>query len=431
MKAEVKKLAKSEVEITITVPYADYEKAEKQAMEDISKEIKVPGFRSGHIPEAIVREQVDASTITAVTLEKIIPQTYAKAVVDNDLNVIAQPKVDIKSHVKKAGDELVYTAKVAIVPEVQIGDYKKIKVAKPKVKVEKKQIDETVAMIMDRFAQWQDVKRKAKNDDRAEITFEGFDAEGKAIDGTVSKNHPVILGSKTMIPGFEEAVIGMEIGENKEFDIDFPKDYHAKAMQGKKVKFKLSLDRLEEKMEQKLDEAMVEKVTGQKQSVEDFMKRVEADLLSEMQTRAQHDHDSKVVQEIIKITKAELPEALVEQEIEILKDEQKERLKHQGVTWEQFLQHINKKEEDFAKDHRKAAEERLTARLGVSQILKDAKIEVTDDDVVKKIEEITAGYPEQYKSKVAEHYKKGSEGYRNLKNSLAADKLIEMLTKHE
>jgi len=429
MKAEIKKLPKSEVELTITVPYEDYKKAEKQALEMISKEIKVSGFRSGHIPEDIVREQVDEATITGETLEIIIPQTYAKVVLDNKLNVISQPKVDIKSHVKKQGDELVYTARVGIVPEVKMGDYKKIKVEKPKVKVEKKQVDETIEMIMDRFAEWKDIKRKAKNGDRVEITFEGFDEKGTAISGTVSKNHPLILGSNSMVPGFEEAIIGMEIGGEKEFTVDFPKDYHSKAIQGQKVKFKLSLGRLEEKMEQKLDEAIVEKVTGQKQSVEDFVKRVEGDLLAEMQTRAQHEHDSKVVQEIIKITKAELPEALIEQEVELLKDEQKERVKRQGITWEQFLQHVKKTEEDFAKDHRKSAEERLTARLGVSHILKDAKIEVTDDEVDKKVDEILAGYPKEYQSKVSEHYKKGSDDYRNLKNSMAADKLIEMLSK--
>lgn len=430
MKCELKNLPKSQVELTITVPYEDYKKAEKHAIEELSKEVKVAGFRSGHIPEDVVRKQVDAQTIQAVALEKIIPSSYMQVVKEKDIHIITQPKIDIKNYVKKEGDELVYTATVAIMPEVKMGNYKKIKVVKEKAKVEKKQVDDTIQMVMDRFAEWKDVKRKAKKDDRVEITFEGFESkDGPAIPNTASKNHPLVLGSKTMVPGFEDAIMGMEIGEEKEFEVTFPKEYHSKQMQGKKVYFKLKLERLEEKKEQELNEEIIEKVTGQKQGVDDFKKRVESDLLKEMETRSQRDHDNKVVQEIIKITKAELPDELIEQEVESLKNEQKQRITQQGLTWEQYLEHIKKTDEDFAKDHRKPAEDRLLARLGVTHILKDAKIEVSDDEVDKKLEEIIANYPKEQQEHVKEHYKKDSDNYRSLKNNMVADKLIDMLTK--
>lgn len=429
MKAVIKKLEKSKVEITITVPYEDYEKGEKKALEQLSKEIKVDGFRAGHMPEEVVRKNVDEKTIQAVTLENVIPTSYMEAVKEHDVHVIAQPKVDIKSPVKKQGDDFVYTAVVPVMPEVKMGDYKKIKVERPKVKVEKKQVDETIQMIMDRFAEWKDVKRKAKKGDRVEITFEGFDEKGKAIENTASKNHPLILGSNTMVPGFEDAIIGMEVGEEKEFDVTFPKNYHAKVMQGKKVKFKLSLGRLEEKKEQKLDEALIEKASGQKQSVDEFKKRVEDDLKAEMETRAQRDHDNKVVQEIIKITKAELPDALVSDEIEFMKNDQKERVKMQGITWEQYLQHINKTEEDFSKDHKEAAEQRLLARFGVNHIIKDAKITIDDKEVDAKLDEMAKRYPKEQQQAFRDHYKKDGNEYKSLKNDLAADKLIDMLSK--
>jgi len=429
MKTEVKNLPKSQVELTITVSYEDYKKAEKQALEELSKEIKVDGFRSGNIPEDVIRKQVDEQTIQGVTLEKAIPPSYMQAVKENDVQVIAQPKVDIKEHVKKEGDNLVYTATVAIMPEVKIGNYKKIKVTREKAKVEKKQINDTIQMIMDRFAEWEDVKRKAKKDDRVEITFTGYDTDGKAIPNTASKNHPIVLGSKTMVPGFEDAIIGMDIGKEKEFDITFPKEYHSKQMQGQKVHFKLKLDRLEQKKEQKLDESLIEKVTGKKQSVDEFKKRVESDLLAETQTRIQREHDNKVVQEIIKITTADLPDELINQEVESLKNEQKQRVAQQGLTWEQYLQHIKKTDEDFGKDHKKAAENRLLARLGVTHILKDAKIKVEDAEVDKKLDEMIARYPKEQQKHAKEHYKKDSDGYRSLKNNMAADKLIEMLTK--
>lgn len=429
MSSTIKQLPKSEVEITITVSYEDWKKGEKAALEEISKEIKVDGFRSGNIPEDVIRKEVDKKTIASVTLEKVIPLTYAAAVKEHDVQVIAQPKVDITKHAEKEGDEMVYTATVSVMPEVKIGDYKKIKVKRPEVKVEKKQVEETMTMIMDRFAEWVDVKRKVKEGDRVEITFEGFDEKGKAIPNTASKNHPLVVGSKTMIPGFEDAVVGMEVGGEKEFDVTFPKDYHAKNMQGQKVKFKLSVGRVEEKKEQKLDESMIEKATGQKQSVEEFKKKVEEDLGKEMEQRAQRDHDNAVVQEIIKITKVDLPEILVEDELKQMLEDQKAKVAQQGISWEQYLQHVKKSEEDFLKDHKQAAEDRLLARFGVTHIIKDSKIEVDDKDVEAKVAEMISQYPAEHQEKAKEFYKKDSDHYRSLKNNMAADKLIDMLSK--
>ncbi|MDH5596676.1 MAG: trigger factor [Candidatus Peregrinibacteria bacterium] len=426
MKAEVKKLPKSQVEITITVPYADYMEAEKKAMAEINKELKVDGFRPGHIPEAVVREKVDQRTINGMTLEFVVPATYAEAVKENDVQVIAQPKIEVRKGVEKEGDELVYVATVSVMPEVKLGDYKKIKVKRKEVKVSDKEVDETIEMLVNRFSEWKDVEREAKDGDRVELDFEGFDEEGKAIPNTASKNHPVVLGSKSLIPGFEEEVAGMKVGEEKEFDITFPKDYHAKDMQGRKVKFKLKLGRLEERTTNELDEAMVEKITGQKQPVEDFKKRVHDDLMAEMTQRNQADLDNQVVAEIIKITSAELPDSLIEDEIHLMKEERKQQVARQGLSWEQYLSHIKKTDEEFAKDHRKGAEERLMARLGVNQIIREEKIEASDEDVSKKIQEMVAAYPAESSQQVLDYYKAGSEAYRQLKNNLSADKLINM-----
>ncbi len=429
MKSSVKKLPKSQVELTISVPYEEYLQAEKHALEHISEELKVEGFRPGHIPEDVIREKVDEQTIREVTIEHLLPMTYANAVKEHKVDVIARPKIDIKTPIKKAGDELTYVATVSIMPEIKMGDYKKIKVKREPVKVEPKQIEETLAMIVDRFAEWKDATGKAKKGHRAEITFEGFDEKKAAIPGTASKNHPVILGSNVMVPGFEDSIIDMAVGDTKEFDVDFPKDYHAEPLRGKKVGFKLTLGRLEEKLQKELTPELVEKVTGEKQSVEDFKKRVETDLKAEMEARARSEHDAKVVQEVMKITKVDLPEELINEELEYMKEEHKERVRQQGLTWEQYLKHIKKTEEDFVKDNRKGAEERLLARLGVQFILKDAKITVGDEEVTKKIEEMAAKYPENVRKQVHEHYGKDTEGWRSMKNNMAADKLIDMLSK--
>ena len=213
MKVEIKNLPKSEVQLTITVPYKIYEKWEKKALEDISKEVNVPGFRPGHMPEEIIRKNVNPDAVKAATLDYVLPQTYTEAVKENKIQVIAQPNVEIKTDIAKEGDDFVYIAKVAVMPEIKMGDYKKIKVKRKEVKVEPKNIQEAITMIMDRFAEWKDVERAAKKDDRAEIEFAGFDEKDNPLPNTTSKNHPVILGSNTMVPGFEDAIIGMKKGD--------------------------------------------------------------------------------------------------------------------------------------------------------------------------------------------------------------------------
>ena len=429
MKIDIKKLPKSEVELTISIPYERVMKAEEDALIEIGKTLKIDGFRSGNIPEDVVRKHVDEASIKGKAFEMLLPEAYTEAVQKHDLQVIAQPKVDLKQPAKKEGDELIFVATVATMPDVKVGDYKKIKVKKPEVKVEKKQVDETIKMVMERYAEWEDVKRKAKKEDRAELTFEGFDSKGTALPNTNSKNHPVIIGSSTMIPGFEDAVIGMEVGDDKEFDVTFPKDYHAKDMQGMKVTFKINLGRLEARKEQKLDDAFVEKIMNQKQTVADFKKKVEEDLEGEMKGRAQNEHDSKVIEEVIKITKAELPEILIEEEVKYMKEQQKKRVEQQGLKWDQYLEHIKKSEEDFDKEHLKSAEERILARMGVQYIINDAKIKVEDKDIQERIASMKKSYPKDQQAQFEDHYKPGSNGYMNLQNQLSADKLIEMLTK--
>ena len=429
MKVDIKNLKNSQVELTITVPYADYKKAEEKAIVNLSKEVKADGFRSGHVPEDVVKEKAGVEGLVNATLDVILPETYGKAIQENDVQVIARPNVELKTPVQKEGDDLVYVATVSVMPEVKIGDWKKIKVAKIEGKVSAKEVDETIKMIEDRFTEWKDVDRKAKDGDRVEATFEGFDEEGKPLPNTASKNHPVILGSKSMIPGFEEAILGMSKDEEKEFDVSFPKEYHSKEMQGKKVKFKLSVGRVEEKEAKKLDESMIEKATGKKQSIEEFKKKVEEDLLKEVQGRSKQEHDNKVVQEIIKITKVDLPTELITEEIEYMKQDQKAHIAKQGLQWDQYLKHMKKTEADFDKDHEKPANERLLARLGVQKVLKESEIKIEGKDVETYIKTLADGYPEDQRKEVLEHYKEGSQGYANLKNNLAADKLIEMLTK--
>lgn len=429
MNVDIKSLPNSEKELTIKVSYDVYAKWEKKALEEVGKKVKIKGFRPGHIPESVLRENVDPEIIKMTTLDYVLPQTYADAVQKNDLNVIARPKVDIKSEPQKEGDDFVYVATVAVMPEVKLGDYKKIKVALKPAKVTKESIENTIQMISDRNAEWSDVDRKAKMGDRVEIGFEGFDEKDQPIPNTASKNHPVILGSKTMVPGFEEAIVGLKKDEEKEFKVTFPKDYHADSMKNKKVKFKVKLNRLEEKKDQKIDDAWVEKITGNKQSLGDFKKMIEEDLKKDLEAQNKNAFENEVVEAIIKVTKVEIPNALVEQEIDMMIDEQKQRLKQQKVEWDQFLKHIKKTEEDFRKDHQESATKRVKSRLGMQQVIKDAKLEVTSEDIDKEINKIIEMYPKEQAKDIRAHYEKDDQAMNFLNNKLLSEKLFNLFQK--
>jgi len=245
MKYEIKK-DKANVTLTIEVEPSEILKHKKKACEDFSNEIKIDGFRPGHAPMHIVEQYVDKNHILAHTYEIAIQYSYADAVIKEKLQVVSHPKIVMKSDSTKdysEGDEnFKFEAEVAVMPEVALKDYKSIKVEKSEPKVEKKEIDETIEEMQKYFTTWADVDREVKKGDRVEIDFEGFDpkekdekGEHKVIPNTASKNHPVIVGEGSLVPGFEDNLIGMKKGETKEFELTFPKDYHNKDFQSKKM----------------------------------------------------------------------------------------------------------------------------------------------------------------------------------------------------
>jgi len=428
MKTTLKKLPKSQVELTLHAPYARYMEAEKKALQEANQHLKIDGFRPGYIPENIVKQNLKPNYLRQATLDHLLPKVLMQAAKENNLSILTSPKIDVKTKQPKEGEEIVLVATMDVMPEVTLGNYEKVKVKKKPVSVEKKQIEETIAMIMDRFAVWKDVDRMAKLDDRVEVDFEGFDEKGQPVANTKSKNHPLILGSKSFIPGFEEELVGLKVGDEKSFDITFPKDYHAANMQGKKVTFKVNVGRLEEKEKQTLDEALVEKITGEKQSVEDFKKKVEEDLTFETTQRLQAEHDQAIVDELLKVAQLELPESLIQQELAEIREERKRQLAQQGLNWEQYLNYIKKTEDDFNKDHLELAQRRATSRLVVSQVMKELDIKVSQDEVDAELEKRAEKLPEANRAEFKKHYAPGSQGRRILMNNMAADRLMQHFT---
>ena len=339
-----KTLPKSLVEITVSVSKEDMEKYEKKACDDISKDIKVKGFRPGHIPPHILEQHVEKKYIIAHTHEVAIQKSYADAVIAEKIQVVARPKIKIESD-----EPFKYVATVAIMPDVELKDYQSIKVSKEEVKVSEKDIEQVINDMKKYGTTYKDVDREAKKEDRVEVDFEGFDKEGKPVPGTKSTNHPVVIGGESLIPGFEDHLIGMKKDEEKEFDIKFPKDYGKEDFQGKKMKFKVKINRIEEPSLPEVNEEFIEKMTGKKQSFEEFKKDVEENIKAKKEEETKQKRENEYVEKLIKKMKVELPEEMVADETEHILQEMKDEIVGKGMEFEKFLEQAKTTEDDLRK----------------------------------------------------------------------------------
>jgi len=432
MKYEVKELAKSTVKITIEVPVEELKKHKEKAAEDISKDVKIDGFRSGKVPLDVLEKHVDKKHIIAHALEIATQYSYAEAVTKGKLKVISRPKINFTSDTTKEDEPLKFEAEVAVLPEVKVKDYKSIKIPKEEVKVTEKEIGEVVEDLKKHFKEWKDVEREVQKGDRVETDFEGFeppkkgdkDKELKAIPNTASKNHPIMVGENIMVPGFEDALIGMKKDEKKEFEVTFPKEYHNKDFQGKKVLFKAEVKRIEGGEDQDLNEGLVEKVTGEKMSVEDFKKDIEKNVKAQKEQKAVQGRETKYLEEILKRAEVEVPEPMVEEELDYIVQDMQQDLMQKGMTLEKFLEQTKMKMEDLRKKYKEEAERRIKTRLALTHIIDAEKVEVTDKELEDEITKMVGFYPEEQREKMREEMTKGDEKFK-LKNRILLKKFFD------
>lgn len=419
MDYNVKKLPKSQVEITVTVPEEKMHDFRKKACEDISKEVKVKGFRPGHVPPHVLEQYVEKKYIDAHTQEVAIQRTYSEIVVKEKIPVVSRPKVKIEKD-----EPLTYVATVATLPEVEIKDYKSIKVPEKEIKVAKSDVDKVLEDMKAYATTYKDTDRAAKKDDRVELDFEGFDEKGKSIPNTKSENHPIIIGKKTMVPGFEEQLIGLKKGEKKEFKVKFPKDYAKKDFQNKEMKFKVKINKVEEPAEPKIDEAFVEKLTGKKMSVKELEADIERNIKAKKQQESKQDRENKYIEELLKKTKVEIPEALVDEEVSFILEDMQNTIAQRGMEFEKFLEQAKTSLDALRKKYRPEGERRIKVRLALQYLIKEEKIEIDDKEIKGELEKIKANYPPAEHEKIDKEFESGHLKAQ-LRNKIALDKLFE------
>ena len=424
MKVQIEKQPKSQVKIVVELEDAEREKYLQKAAKDISNIVKVPGFRPGHAPLEVLKAHVSEDKIESHMWDIALQESYTEAVLKNDVKAVSRPKIDVKST-----NPFVYEAVVAVYPEVKISGYEKIKIDHKEPKVEDKEIDDVLNDIRRRRAKYVKVDRAAKNGDRVEIDFAGFDEGGAPLENTDSKHHPLILGDKTMIPGFEEEIVGVKNGEDREFTVTFPKDYHHKPFQNKKVKFKIHVHQVDEIQLPEFTPEFLKEIAGSDKTLDEVKAIIKENLQNDKKSSESMRRENELLEEIIKLTKVEMPDALVEEEIDSIVEEFTRELQQQGATLDQFLQANKKELKDFREQHRKEAIKRLTLRFGLQQLFEQEKFELTPEKLQSEVEHIIGLYPNAEQHKVKKQYEAGSYLLRRLENKLKMDMLFERFLK--
>ena len=420
MLVTVKTLPKSQVKLTVEVTEATMHKYYEQAAKEISGMVKIPGFRPGHVPLDVLKAHVKDDAIESHALDLALPEIYTQALKKEKVQAVSRPKIEIVSQ-----KPLKFEATVAVFPEVKISGYDNITIKRNELKVEDREVEEVLADIKRRRATFKDADRAAKMGDRVEVDFEGFDSGGAPLENTKSANHPLVLGEKSLVAGFEEELVGLKKDDKKSFQITFPKDYFHKQFQNKKVEFRVEVRRVEEMQMPELNAEFIKSISGKEQSIEELKKNIEENLVHDKEQQEKVRRENEFLEKIVSLAKVDIPEQLVEEELDGMIDELKNELESTGLQFDQYLAQTKKEIKDLRSDRRKEAEKRLTLRFGLNKLFEQEQIKVTPEEMKKEIAHVVGLYPPKEQYKIRKEYEDGGYLHRRLENKLRMEKLFE------
>lgn len=366
-----------------------WEKALDESFKKNVKKVEVDGFRKGKCPRNVFEKKYGKESLYNDAIDALLPTLYTEVLKESGLVPVIQPNVDIKS-IDENGVELEFV--ITTKPEAKVNKYKGLGVKKEKVSVTKKEIEEEIDRLRNQYAEIEIKDGKIENGDTAVIDFEGF-KDGVAFEGGKGENYPLEIGSKTFIPGFEEALIGLKSEEEKDINVTFPEDYPSDELKGKEVVFKVKVHEIKHRVlpeinEELFDDLGIEGVN----SKEELENHVKDDLTKKKESSANNKFVDNVLAEIAKNTEVELDEELVHEEIHAMLHNIEDRFRMQGLSLEQYLQFTKKTLEDMEKNLEPEAKKNLTYRFMLEEIAKLEKIDATEEDLDKEIEDLSKMY---------------------------------------
>ncbi len=395
MKTEIKQLPKSEMEILIELDPLEWGRFVDEATRELGKEVKIEGFRPGMAPKEMVAQKVGQGRLLEAAADLAVRRTYPRVLEQKNIDAIGRPEVQV---LKVAiGNPFEFKVKTAVLPLIKLADYKKIaKAEKPKtkeqIKIEDKEIQDSLDWLKKSRAKYATVLRPAQKGDRAEIDFTAKQ-EGKVVENGESKNHPLIIGEGKFVPGFEEQLVGLKEGENKNFSLVFPEDFAAKNLASKLVDFEVKMNLVQEPQVPELNDEFA-KSLGSFENLAALKDNIKQGLAMEKERQEKEAWRAKVLQEIVKKSEIELPEIMIQAELAKMTDEFKANLTQMGLDFNEYLKNLKKTEEELKKEWLPKAKERAQAGLILRAIADQEKIEVTGQEAEEEINHIIKHYPD-------------------------------------
>lgn len=389
MSVQVEKLEKNMAKLTIEVAAEELEKAIEAAYQKNKNKISIPGFRKGKVPRQMIEKMYGKEVFYEDAANALIPDAYEKALEECEEDIVSSPTIDVTQI--EAGKPFIFTAEVALKPEVKLGKYKGVKVDKADTSATDEEVDAEINRERENNARNIEVTDRAvKNGDITTIDFEGF-VDGVAFDGGKGENYPLTIGSGAFIPGFEEQLIGAEIGKEVEVNVTFPEDYQAEELKGKAAVFKCTVKEIKEKELPELDDEFASEVS-EFETLAEYKADVKGRLEERKTKEAKEAKEAAVIEEIVKDSEMEIPEAMVETQQRQMVDEFAQRIQMQGLSMEQYFQFTGASYEQLIEQVKPQAEKRIKSRLVLEAIVKAENITATDEEFEEELKVMAESY---------------------------------------
>ena len=424
MSVKVEKLEHNMAKLTIEVPTEELEKAVEKVYQSQKKNISIPGFRKGKVPRTMVEKMYGAEVFYQDAANEIIPDAYEAALKEVEEEIVSMPEVDVVQ--MKKGEPFIFTAEVALKPEVKLGQYKGVEVDKIDVTVSDEEVEAEIEKEREKNARTVEVTDRAvKDGDTVSLDFEGF-VDGVAFEGGKGENHPLTIGSGAFIPGFEEQLVGTEIGADVEVNVTFPEDYQADNLAGKAAVFKCKVNEIKEKLLPEVDDEFASEV-----SAFDTLEAYKADLKQNLEDKkfkeAKSAKTDAVIDAIIASSEMDIPEAMIKTEQRQMLNDFAQRMQMQGLSMEQYFQFTGTTADMLMEQSKPQAEQRIKTSIVIDAIVAAENIEATEEEFAEELKTMAEVY-QMEEDKIVETL--GEQGKASVMKDIKAKKAAEFVTEN-
>lgn len=422
MSVKVEKLENSMAKLTVEVPAEELEKALDRAYNKTKNKLNVPGFRKGKAPRNIIEKMYGPEIFYEDAANDLVEREYEKAYDECGEDIVSSPEIEVVEIEK--GKPFVFTATVALKPEIKLGKYKGVKIEKVETEVTDEEVDAAIEKERENSARTVAVDRPVKDKDLTVIDFEGF-VDGKAFEGGKGENYPLTIGSGVFIPGFEEQLIGAKKGEEVEVKVTFPEDYQAEKLKGKEAVFKCKVNEIKEKELPELDDEFASEVS-EYDTFAEYKEATKKNLSEKKAEDAKTIKEDRVIEAIVEASEINIPEAMLETEKRQMVQDFAQRIQSQGLSMQQYAQFTGVTAESLLEQAGPSAEKRIKSRLVVENIVKAENIEVSEEEYEKELERLAESYQMEI-DKLKEMVAGNDKAVEQIKEDLAMQKAIDFV----